>query len=156
MPDQYITSGEFSRWREEETEHRHSLNGRLDEIITLVRLQNGRVFTQERAIGVIERRLMAIESEDQSIEKTVLSIQKDGCHQYKQHEQTLAALEGAGALPNSDGSNHQGFSLRALTPKQKIAAGAGATALIIPAISDLLRFGVAAMNWAHQVAEKLP
>ena len=156
MPDQFITSGEFSRWREEETEHRHSLNGRLDEIISLVRLQNGRVFTQERAIGIIERRLMAIESEDKTIEDTVLSIQKDGCHQYKSHEQTLAALEGAGALPNSDGPVRHGFSLHTLTPKQKVAAGAGATALVIPALADLVRFGMSAVAWAHQVVEKLP
>jgi hypothetical protein len=156
MSDEFITSGEFGRWRAEETEHRHALNGRLDEIITLVRLQNGRVFAQERAVGTIERRLMAIESEDRTIEQTVLSIQKDGCHQYKQHEQTLVALEGSGALPHSDGPVQRGFSLRALTPKQKVAAGAGVTAVIIPAIADLLRLGVAAMNWAHQAAEKLP
>ena len=157
MSDDYITSGEFSRWRVEETEFRKDLNSRLDELLRLVRTQNGRVFSQEKQVAIIERRLMAIESADDEIDRTVKDIQQRGCHQYKNHETTLAALEGAGVLPNTTGppARHP-FSPRTWSPRAKVAAGAGVTALVIPAISDLFKLGVALIGWLQQLHGRVP
>lgn len=150
---EYITAGEFTRWRAEETEFRKGIKADLGEIIGLVRNQNGRLGSAEAAIQIIQRDLEAIKSEDLSIQGTVESIQRDGCHQFQNHQEALTVLEGAGVLPNTDGAQPRtnGFKFPTLTPRQKVAAGVGGAALIFPALADLAKWIYTGLSWLQSV-----
>lgn len=152
MADDYITGGEFARWRTEEQEFRRGVTGDLKELLGLVRTQNGRLYKAENCIDVIRREIEAIKSEDGAIQRTVESIQRDGCHQYEKHADVVATLDGAGVLPNTNGHARPAFRLPSLSPKQKAAAGVGIGALLLPAVSDLFKLATALVTWLHQAA----
>lgn len=157
-PNEYVSGAEFGRWRQDFNEFQKRLDQRLaadhkaltDELTiikTLQREANGKTATNIKEIAIIRREIEAIKSEDGRIEKVVESIQKDGCHQYDHHIQTLEVLEGAGVLPNTDGYTPKGFALPKLSGRQKAVAGVGVTALLIPAVSDLLQLLKAVVVW---------
>jgi hypothetical protein len=164
MTNEHITRGEFGEWRREEAEFRARLEGRItnqnaavmkyiDEMVALQREQNGRVRTNAMAIAIIQREIEAIKHEDTAIEKMVESIQKEGCHQYVAHEKVLEVLEGSGAaLVASDGARVRAFSLSDLSQRQKVAAGVGVTALLIPAVGDLIRFLTQLVHWLETLS----
>lgn len=155
MASGFLTIAEFERWREGEHAFRGEIKADLKELLGLVREQNGRLWGAEQNIAVIQRDLAAVVSEDIAIDATVNKILTEGCDQYRTHKEVVTALEGSGALPNTDGPMRP-FSLRNLSPKQKAAAGVGVGALLIPAVSDLLKLGTAVVQWIHQTAGKTP
>jgi hypothetical protein len=150
MADDFISGREFSSFRDDWKDRHDHISSQLGELLTLVRLQNGRIYKQEASIAVIEREISAIKAEDASIDAILADIQKNGCHQYKDHAQTLTVLEGAGVLMATDGhrsARAQAFTLPTLSTRQKAAAAAGMGALLIPAIGDLFQLGHAVFQW---------
>ena len=152
-PD-YVSGSEFKRWMDEESAFRGRIEKRMADnfaeikqsvsrIESLQRETNGRLNNAERTIAVVERDIDAIKSEDSEIERLVTSIQRDGCHQYAAHEKVLEVLEGSGAMPNSDGTITRSFTFPALSRRQKVAAGVGVTALLIPAVAELFKLATA-------------
>jgi hypothetical protein len=144
----FITAGEFTRWRTEEADFRREVRDNLKEIIGLVRTQNGRLGKAEVTISVISRDVAALVSEENSIQTTVESIQKEGCHQYENHREAIELIEGSGAVRNMDGTPRALLPrISDLSTKQKVGAGVGIGALLIPAVSDLLKFGQSVVTW---------
>jgi len=157
MPNENITRGEFGEWRREEGDFRRRLEDRmarqhadltsqLTQVISLQREANGRVGKAEACIAIIQRELEAIKDEDRSIEAVVTRIETEGCRNFEKHLDTATVLEGAGVLPNTDGPC-RAMSFPQLSNRQKVAAGVGATALLIPAISDLFKALNSLFQW---------
>lgn len=162
MATEHITRGEFGEWRREEAEFRQRLEERMarhhleltaqiNAMLALQRDQNGRVGRTESNVAVIQRELEAIKSEDSEIERLVASIQKDGCHQYRAHEKALELLEGSGAILPTDAARVRAFHLSDLSTRQKVAAGVGISALLIPAVGDLIRLMTQVVHWLETI-----
>lgn len=156
MADEYLTTGEFTRWRSEEVEFRRDVRKSLDDVVLLLRVQNGRIGKSELTLEGVRERLAQIEAKDGSIATAVTDIQEHGCHQIKEHGQVIQALNGAGALPDTDGPPRPAFRFPDLNPKQKAVAGVGIGALLIPAVSDLAKLATALVGWLHRAAGSLP
>lgn len=147
MADDYITGSEFNRWRQEEVEFRRDVRKGLDDVVLLLRVQNSRIGKSELALEGVSTRLKQIEAQDGTIGKVVTDIQEHGCHQFKEHGTAVQILNGAGALPNTDGPSPITWKLSDLNPKQKAAAGIGVGALLIPAMADLLKLAKSVVDW---------
>lgn len=157
MANEYITAGEFNRWRTEESEFRAGVKADLGQIISMVRAQNGRVASAEACIQVIRRDIEAIKSDDSAIQHAVESIKADGCHQFESHQAALEIIEGAGAMPSSSELARARWPrLADLSGKEKAVASVGISALLIPALSDLLKLGVAVVGWMSSHGVRMP
>ena len=135
-PQDFVTGPEFGRFRadfqafqdriEQRIEHGFTgINARLD-------LLNGRTRSAEQTIAVVERRLMAIESEDGAIEATIEQIQQHGCGKLGTHEMVLREL--------------------GWTPQKKAAVAGGLVttgALMWPAIQKIAEA-------VHAVIDRMP
>lgn len=154
----YVTSDEFSRYITEENNFRTRLEARLAndhlvvradlvEIKTLVKETNGRVGKAEQTIGVIQRELEAIKSEDQEIESTVQSIKEEGCNQYANH----VAILSAGGDPAVVSVRPQ-FRLDHFSTRQKAVAGAGIALVMWPAIQEIVKLARDILVWIESHA----
>lgn len=138
--NEFVHSDEFTRWVSEEANFRLRLETRLEamhkfvgselsEIKGIVKESNGRTHANSEAIAIMRRDLDALISEDQEIEKTVHSIQEQGCNQLSQHEQILTNL---------------GWSAQ---KKAAVAGGlVGTGALMWPALQKLAEFGMSVLH----------
>lgn len=164
MPDEFLTIREFSQWAV-------GLDKRLDkldkhgETLTSIEVHlavlNGRTATNTAKIDGLEGQVKAVARQDKEIEDTVKDIHDHGCDKKKEHEQVIAILGGAGVLDgtrlvtDAAGTVRPQFRLPDLTPKQKVGAGVGIGALLIPAVSDLFKLANSLVAWLQQIHGKV-
>jgi hypothetical protein len=154
---------EFTRWWSEESKTRERLERRMesgfsdlkravDEVAGLQRAANGKTAEHARMIAVMERDVAAIKSAEVDVAETVHSIQQEGCHQYESHRAALGVLEGSGAMMPTEGPPSRSlFVMPALTVRQKAVAGVGVTALLLPAVVELVKLATALASWLQTI-----
>lgn len=152
-PGDCISSAEFTRWMNEQSEFRSRLEQRLiaqhkdlvDSLVRIedqVRLTNGQTRKNGEEIIDLKGRLARIEKEDDEIERVVQSIKNDGCSQYAAHVHLLGG-DGTAILERR-------FTFDSLTRNQKIAAGTGLGLVLTPALVELVKAALAFIQWLHE------
>lgn len=143
VPQEYVTEHEFERWMRQ-------TSATLDRIENLQRAANSKTAINSEAIAVIMQRLDVIEREDSAIESAIVSVQKDGCNQLKQHAAVVQAL-GTGPTAYADTD----FGLRpphpsAWSKKTKVAVGAGVSIVLWPAVTEIAKLLYTLLQWIEQ------
>jgi hypothetical protein len=148
MTDEFLSSGEFSRWLPTIDSRLKDHGAALGRIEVHLATLNGRTSMNTMKIEAVETQVKRVQDEDRRIKNVVTEIHDKGCRLKDEHERVIEALTGAGALLNTDGERPcGGYKLPTLSRKQRVAAGAGLGALLIPALSDLFQFGHAVFEW---------
>jgi hypothetical protein len=134
VPQEYVTEHEFERWMKATSES-------LGRIENLQRAANSKTAANSEAIAVILRRLDTIEREDAAIESAVVSVQKDGCNQLKQHAAVVQAI-GGGATPTAYADTDVGLRLphpSQWSRKAKVATGVSVGVALWPALTEMAK-----------------
>jgi len=143
-PPDYVTGAEMGRYFAEESAFRERLELRMAEtarvlgaglakIETHLAVLNGSTLINTSGIGALEKRLIRIEHEYDSLVEMVQSVKSHGCAKYEAHSQVLTDL-----------------SVAAWTPRKKVAVGGGMVAtgaLIWPAVQELAKGAHALIEW---------